>query len=78
LANYRYSLFCINTGDYKYSYLNYFKAKIVMEYLFPITTPYEIPDYSLSNLSFNITKSMEKQINNYDKIIKQFNPCILI
>jgi hypothetical protein len=63
LANYRYSLFCINTGDYKYSYLNYFKAKIVMEYLFPITTPYEIPDYSLSNLSFNITKSMEKQIN---------------
>ena len=35
-------LFCINKGDGNYSYLDYFKSKITMEYLFPIPSPYEI------------------------------------
>ena len=72
-ANYNYSLFCINTADYNYSNMNYYIAKISMEYLFPIPTPYEIIDFSLANLSFNVIKSMEETILKYEGIIKQFN-----
>ena len=72
-ANFNYSLFCINTADYNYSYLNFYKAKISMEYLFPIPTPYEIIDFSLANISFNVIKTMEETISNYERIIKQFN-----
>ena len=73
LSNIRHSLFCINTGDDNYSYLIYYKARIVMEYLFPISTPYEIIDYSFANLSFNVVKSMEKTIKNCYAIINEFN-----
>ena len=72
-ANFNYSLFCINTADYNYSYLNFYTAKISMEYLFPIPTPYEIIDFSLPNISFNVIKSMEETISKYERIIKQFN-----
>ena len=59
-ANYRISLFCINKGSGNYSYLNFYKAKITMEYLFPNPSPYEIVDYSLLKLSFNLTYSLDK------------------
>ena len=53
-----------------------------MEYLFPIPTEYEIVDYSIINISFNITYTMEEEIKNYEhqmKIFKkQFNFNFLI
>ena len=68
-ANYRTSLFCINKGPGNYSYLNFYKAKITMEYLFPNPSPYEIVDYSLLKLSFNLTYSLDKIITIYEKKI---------
>ena len=61
-SNYNYSLLCINKGSEHYSYLSSYKSKIVMEYLFPNPSPYEIIDYSLINLSFNLAFSMDKII----------------
>jgi hypothetical protein len=72
LANYNYSLFCINTGGGNYSLYNFHKAKIVMNYLFPVPTPYENIDYNISNTVFNIVYSMEKIINYTKKIIETF------
>ena len=62
-ANYKYSLFCINKGAGNYTYINFYKAKIIMEHLFPKPSPYEIVDYSLSKYAFNLTFSMDKIIN---------------
>ena len=59
-------LFCINKGSGHYTYLNFYKAKIAMEYLFPIPSPYEIVDYSMSNLTFNTVLSLDKEIKNYE------------
>ena len=58
----KYQLFCINKGDGNYSYLNYYKAKITMEYLFPIQSPYEIRKDSFLNISFNLSYSMDNII----------------
>ena len=41
-----------------------------MEYLFPIPTIYEIINYNLANVSFNVVSSMEKSLLKYEK---QFN-----
>lgn len=68
-ANYRVSLFCINKGSGNYSLLNFYKAKIAMEYLFPNPSPYEIVDYSLLKLSFNLTYSLDSIITMYEKEI---------
>ena len=69
LGNFKYSLFCINKGSFNYSYLTYYKAKIVMEYLFPNPTPYEKIDYSFPNISFNVVYSIEKEMElNNEKI----------
>ena len=62
LENYNFSLFCINKGPGNYSYLTYYKAKIIMEYLFPIPSPYEIIDNTLKNISFNLSYSLENII----------------
>ena len=43
-----YSLFCINTGSLNYSNATFMITKIIMQYLFPIPSPYEILDYDLS------------------------------
>ena len=69
-ANYHFSLFCINKGPGNYSFLNYYKAKIAMEFLFPIPSPYEIIDYSFLNISFNTVYSMDNLINIYEKEIQ--------
>ena len=71
-GNYRTSLFCINKGPGKFNFLNFFKSKLAMEYLFPIPSKYEIVDYSIINISFNITYSMEEEIKNYEHQIKIF------
>ena len=57
--NFNYSLYCINTGGGNYSYLNFYKARIVMNYLFPIPSPYENIDYTLPNIALNVVLSME-------------------
>ena len=68
-ANYKFSLFCINKGAGNYSFINFYKAKIAMEYLFPNPSPYEIVDYSLLKLSFNLTYSLDKIITINEKKI---------
>ena len=70
--NYNYSLFCINKGAFNYSDLSLYKSKITMEYLFPFPTSFEIIDYNLANISFNVIISMEKRINNYEKQINNY------
>ena len=78
ISNYNYSLFCINRGAFNYSEISLYKAKIVMDYLFPIPTPYEIIDYSISNLSFNVIHSMETLIElNDENLKKMYKTCIL-
>ena len=69
-ANYNYSLFCINKGAFHYKNIIYKKAKIVMEYLFPNPSPYEIINYNVRNLSFIVSKYLEKSIK---KATKQYN-----
>ena len=64
IKNYKFPLICINKRAGFYSYSDFYKSKIVMEYLFPQPTPYELIDYSLINLSFNIVYSLNKDIKN--------------
>ena len=45
-SDYNISLFCINTGQKRYSNLSFKKARIVMENLFPEPTKYEIINYT--------------------------------
>ena len=63
--NYNTSLFCLKKGAGNYSYLELYKAKIAMEYLFPIPSSYEIIDYSFLNASFNVVSYMDKNIKYY-------------
>jgi frataxin-like iron-binding protein CyaY len=72
-SNYKYSLFCINKGAGKYSILSSYKAKIMMEYLFPNPSPYEIIDYSLINISFNTAYSLDQIV----KLNKKPSSCII-
>ena len=61
-SSYKSSLFCINKGPGNYSYIQNYNAKIVMEYLFPKPSPYEIIDYSILNISYNIAYSLDEKI----------------
>ena len=60
--NYNYPLFCINKGAGNYTFLNYNKAKIIMEYLFPIQTPYELVNYSFVNISFFVSFILDMKL----------------
>lgn len=73
IENYNYSLLCINTGAINYSNLSFLKTKIVMEYLFPEPSPYELIDYSFSKISFDVMYTMQKKINYYIKNIRNKN-----
>ena len=64
LANYNYQLFCINTNGYDNSNLSFLKTKLVMEYLFPDSTPYEIINYSSLFSSFKLVNSLKKDNSN--------------
>ena len=61
-SDFNISLFCINKGEGNYSYIDFYEAKITMEYLFPIPSPYEIVDNTFSVLSHNVTTSLERII----------------
>ena len=69
ISNYDYSLFCINKGAGFYHFLKLFKAKIVMEYLFPEPSPLELSDYSFYEVSFNVAYSMDKIERAYENRI---------
>ena len=70
-SNYKFSLLCINKGPGYYSYINLYKEKIAMEYLFPNPSPYELIDYSLINISFNVVNYMDNTLNDYEKKISK-------
>ena len=70
-SDYNISLFCINKGAGKYTYLDLYKERIIMEYIFPKPSQYEIIDYSLLNLTLNITQSMNSKIIIYERKISQ-------
>ena len=70
-SNYQYSLFCINKGSGNYPLLSLYKAKIVMEYLFPIPTPFEISPNLFYNFTFNFAYSMEKSQKEYEAKISR-------
>ena len=65
-SNYKYSLFCINKIPGNYSLLNLYKAKIIMEYLFPIPSPFEINNNSFYDLSFRFAYLMDKLEKEYE------------
>ena len=62
VSDYKFSLFCLNKGPGTYNYLDYYKAKILMEYLFPIPSPFEIEYNSIKNISFNLTYSINNEL----------------
>ena len=64
-SDYNYSLFCINTGAINYTNVSFMKSKIVMEYLFPISTPYENYNNSLQLLAFNTIYLVEEEFIKY-------------
>ena len=73
LSNFKYySLLCINKGAGNYSYLKMYNAKILMEYLFPNPSPYEIVDYSLLNISFNATYTLNRLLKLNEKEMSHF------
>ena len=67
-SNFNFSLYCINTGQKYYSKLSFKKARIVMEYLFPEPTNYEIYNYKeLPSIAYEVISEMEKDINENNK-----------
>jgi len=70
-ANFDFHLFCINKGAGNYPQINLYKEKIVMEYLFPNPTKYEIKDYSLTKLFINIIHTFEKKVKKYESDLSQ-------
>ena len=78
-GNYKFSLFCINKEPGNYSYIKYYNEKIIMEYLFPNPSPYEIIDYSFTNLAFNVAYSMNEQLKlNENQIFNSINKKVCI
>ena len=73
--DYNFSLFCINTGAMEYSPSSFMKTKIVLEYLFPIPSPYEIINNNLPFLAFNSIFLNEKEFKlyKYEKYKKKTN-----
>ena len=63
--DYNFSLFCINTGAIKYTPLSFIESKIVMEYLFPNPSPYEISSNNLPTLTLNALFLIEKEFYQY-------------
>ena len=80
-TNYKVSLFCINKGAGYYPYLQLFKEKIILEYLFPVPSPYEIIDHSFYHISFNTAHTMEEIEKRYENQIShmiQKKDCLFI
>ena len=68
-AFYNYSLFCINTGSFKivnYTDISFMITKIVMEYLFPVYSPFEKINFNdLPDLAFNTIYIIENNLRQY-------------
>ena len=80
-ADYNSFLFCLNKGAGNYSFINFNKAKIVLVYIFPQPSPYEILDNSFVNLSFNVVYTMDKNIKDYENQISHMitkNECFYL
>jgi hypothetical protein len=66
ISKYNYSLFCINTGSMNYNNNSFMITKIVMNYLFPNPSPYElINNENMIFILFNTIFSMEKELMKY-------------
>lgn len=65
--NYNISLFCINTGSINYNVASFMKSKILMEYLFPNPTKFEIKKENnfLNFLTFKTILFIENEYNQY-------------
>ena len=66
-ANHDYYLFCINKGAGHFNFLNYYKAKITLEYIFPNPTSFEIIDYSFPKISFDAAHSLDNNLKICEK-----------
>jgi hypothetical protein len=63
-GNYNFFLFCINRGQKRYTKLSFKKTRIVMEYLFPEPTIYEMyNNKELPSIAYDVIFEMEKEIN---------------
>ena len=65
-SNHKYSLICINKIPGNYTFLNLYKAKILMEYLFPIPSPFEVINNSSYYLSFRFAYLMNNLEKEYE------------
>ena len=68
LANYKFDLFCINTNGHYNSKISFLKTRLIMEYLFPEVTPYEIIDFSKIYKLFKFVRTIKREFK-----IKKFN-----
>jgi hypothetical protein len=65
-SEYNYSLFCINTGSMKYKNISFMISKIVMNYLYPNPSPYEIINSeNMIFILFNTIFSMENELKKH-------------
>ena len=67
-SDYNFSLFCINTGAINYNIVSFLKTKIVMEYLFPIPSDYEIINNSLRFITIKTIILLDEEFNHYKSI----------
>jgi hypothetical protein len=73
-GNYKFSLFCINTGNDDYSNLSFKITRIIMENLFPEPTKYELLNHSeFPSIAFDAISQMEKKITTNNKRDQNFN-----
>jgi hypothetical protein len=73
-ANYKVSLFCINTGTDDYSNLSFKITRIIMENLFPEPTKYELLNHSeFPSIVFDVISELEKRIIKNNKRDKNLN-----
>ena len=61
-SNHDYYLFCINKGAGYFNFINYYKSKITLEYIFPKPTSFEVIDYSLRKISYKTARSLDHNL----------------
>ena len=71
--NKHFSLLCINKAAGNYSSIDFYKSRIIMEYLFPKPTNYEKDDYSLFDISFNLINSINEKIKEYNDVLSKID-----
>ena len=61
-GNYQTSLFCINRGAGRNTFVTLYQERIIMEHLFPEPSPYELVDNSIFKLETNFLYYINKGI----------------